>query len=341
MTIELGKRVSALGLVFSAAAISACGTQPITVGEGDAAEVEPVAEQRQALGTTARYSLSDGSSSFALKSIEGGAVKAPVITTTVGNNGAVNKFLGTRQIEPVTVPAGVNVPASYVDWARAALNKQFNTKDFVLTQCDANAKEVLSRSFERSVLTGLSFGPFDVTATASSQPLFKTTFAPERSTTRAGNGAACKPQLGEKQKSFTGNFALALDGLDATGVTKIDELALTRVVPDCTGKELCAGGGSLVIPALRVSIAEGHVDTWLSWYNDFVVSENDSAAHERNGEITLQGSDMKAELLKIGLSGVGIARLTNSTSDVPGNDIPSNQWVAELYVESVTLVKPK
>jgi hypothetical protein len=337
MTIELGQRASVLRLVLATAGFAACGAQPVTIGESEAAEVELVAEQRQALGTTAHYLLSDGSSSFAVKSLEGGAVKAPVISTTVGINGAVNKFLGARTIEPVTVPIGLNAAASYVDWAQAALNGQFSPKDFLLSQCDFDYKEVVSRSFEGSVLTALTFGPFDTSATSSSVPLFKTTFAPERSTTRAGNGGPCKQPPAPKS-SYTGLFALELDGLDATGVTTIGELTLTRVVPECSGKEVCSGGGSLVIPSMRVGIAEGRVDSWLSWFDDFVVKGNDGAGNERSGTLTLLGLDLKKVYLKIGLGGVGIAQLTNDGSVAPGSD---KRWVAELYVERVTLTKPK
>jgi hypothetical protein len=314
-----------------------CGTQPITIGDGESAVGESAGSVRQELGATSSYFLSDGKSSVQVAAIDGGAVKAPVITETTGLDGIVHKRLGLPEYEPVTIPILANTPASYVDWAQAALSRSFPTKDLSASYCDANRKLVFSRELDGSTLTALTFGPFDASSTTA-QPLFKETFTPHTTTTRAGDHSACKGTAGSN-RPFTGNnFVFTLGQLDATGVTRIDEIRLASTTAAASsGHELPAPGRPLSIPNLRVYVSQRRVDSWQKWFNDFVVKGLNDAAHELSGELELTAAD-GTPLLTLGMKGVGIARLASPGSEQAG-DLPAGTWIADLYVEQMSVAR--
>jgi hypothetical protein len=317
-----------------------CGTQPITIGEGDGSSAtENVASAQLALGATSSFFLADGASTIQVSSIAGGAVKAPVVSQTVSEDGVVKKRIGLPQYEPVTIPAHASSPASYIEWADAALRRSFPAKSLTAQYCDANRKLVFSRAFSDSTLTALVFGPFDA-ASSKMQPLFTQTFTPTTTVARVGDSSACKGAA-IASKGYMGNFVFELGQLDATGVTKIDEIRLaSSPAPEGGPRELpIPTRPYLSIPSLRVYVSERRVDSWQKWFNDFVVKGRNDEANELSGQLELTSSD-GSPLLTLEMHGVGISRLASPSSDIVGNDLPSTQWVAELYVERMSVSRP-
>jgi hypothetical protein len=317
-----------------------CGTQPVTIGEDDAsAASESVASAQQALGATSSFFLSDGKGTIQVGSIDGGAVKAAVVSQTVGDDGVVKKHIGLPQYESVSIPVHASMPASYIEWADAALRRSFPAKSLTAQYCDVNRKLVFSRAFSDSTLSGLAFGPFDA-ASSKLQPLFTQTFTPTTTVATVGDFSACKG-TGTTSKGYMGNFVFELGQLDATGVTKIDEIRLaSKPAPESGRRELpVATLPYLSIPNLRVYVSERRVDSWQKWFNDFVMKGRNDEANELSGQLQLTSSD-GTPLLTLELHGVGISRLASPSSDVAGNELPSTQWVAELYVERMSVSRP-
>lgn len=330
--------VSSLGALLLGAV--GCGTQSITIGEGEAsAASEGVASAQQALGATSSFFLSDGKGTIQVGSIDGGAVKAAVVSQTVSDDGVVKKHIGLPQYESVSIPVQASMPASYVEWADAALRRSFPAKSLTAQYCDVNRKLVFSRAFSDSTLSGLVFGPFDA-ASSQVQPLFTQTFTPTTTVATVGDLGACKG-AGLTSKGYMGNFVFELGPLDATGVTKIDEIRLaSKPAPESGPRELpVATRPYLSIPNLRVYVSERRVDSWQKWFNDFVVKGRNEEANELSGQLQLTSID-GTPLLTLELHGVGISRLASPSSDVVGNDLPSTHWVAELYVERMSLSRP-
>jgi hypothetical protein len=77
--------------------------------------------------------------------------------------------------------------------------------------------------------------------------------------------------------------------------------------------------------------------SWKAWFDDFVVSGNNSDAAERKGSLTLLAPNLAEELVRIDFAGLGIFRLTGDPDpDVPPGAIAT--MTAELYCEQMTLV---
>lgn len=330
--------VSSVGALLLGA--TGCGVQPITIGEAEgSAASESVASAQQALGATSSFFLSDGASTIQVGSIDGGAVKAAVMSQTVSADGVVKKHIGLPQYESVSIPVHASMPASYIDWADAALRRSFPAKALTAQYCDVNRKLVFSRAFSDSTLSALAFGPFDA-ASSKLQPLFTQTFTPTTTVARIGDLSACKG-ASVTSKGYMGNFVFELGQLDASGVTKIDEIRLTSSpAPESGPRELpVTTRPYLSIPNLRVYVSERRVDSWQKWFNDFVVKGRNDEANELSGQLQLTSID-GALLLTLELQGVGISRLASPNSDVVGNDLSSTHWVAELYVERMSVSRP-
>ena len=339
MSIEFVRATCISSMAILALGALGCGTQPITLGEGEgAATSEAVGSEQQALGTTSNVYVSDGSSTMYVKSLEGGAVKAAVLSEPIGADGVTRKRLGLPQYEPVTISVPASGTASFFDWAGLALRRNASVKDVVANYCDANAKQVFTRAFMDSTITALTFGPYDVSSKASSA-LFKETITPTSTLTASGDGSACKGSVGGGKANFVGsNFTLELGQLDTTGVTRIDEIRVVSGVVRAALDPREIDTRQISISNFRVFIAERKVDSWHTWFNDFVVDRR-SQQEELQGTITLTAAD-GSPLLTISLKGVGISRLANTSSDVPGNELPAGTWVADLYAEELSLSRP-
>jgi hypothetical protein len=94
--------------------------------------------------------------------------------------------------------------------------------------------------------------------------------------------------------------------------------------------------GKLEFPNLKITMAETHAQSFIDWYEDFVIRGNNVESKEKKGSLTLLSPNRQTELAKIEFSNMGIFRIQ---SDTTGTD-QSKRVTVELYVEKMTFQVP-
>jgi hypothetical protein len=118
------------------------------------------------------------------------------------------------------------------------------------------------------------------------------------------------------------NFRLQIDGVDCTGVSRIEtsRIARTRV--------------GFAIPDLSVTLDSVGSQTWYAWYEEFLKVGRSDPGLKKAGLLTLLAPDIQSGLASVKLSGLGIYGLVRQTS-ASQTTIP--QVVAELDCQELHL----
>jgi hypothetical protein len=88
-------------------------------------------------------------------------------------------------------------------------------------------------------------------------------------------------------------------------------------------------------PNLRVTLAAAGAQSWLDWFEDFVVEGNAGDANEKNGTRFL-ASTLREELGQVRFFNLGIFRLAAETAQATATKL----LVADLYCERMELGVP-
>ena len=127
------------------------------------------------------------------------------------------------------------------------------------------------------------------------------------------------------------NFTLAVSGLEANKVSRIEEFGFGfRPVEDQLGevRQSTVQPGHTGWGLLTVTFSTAAAPGWIAWRDDFILHNGQGA--ERSLTLTMLGSDMATPLLALTGSGVGIValwRLPTTAAD------PMPKYQANLYVE--------
>ena len=117
------------------------------------------------------------------------------------------------------------------------------------------------------------------------------------------------------------NFRLSINGLDCSGVIKIDSFTIKTVSPsDSVMDERHMGGdGPLKVrfPDLRITVSKASANSWSDWFEDFVLHGNNSDSQEKNGSLAFMTPDLNNEIVHINLRNLGIFKLCSS--EIEGN----------------------
>jgi hypothetical protein len=150
----------------------------------------------------------------------------------------------------------------------------------------------------------------------------------------AGPKTAQKPWL-------LSNFALTMDGLDASRVSRIESFTVRQPVPAGTvgdRRQIQKELGKLDFPNIKVTLAEAHAETWIKWHEDFVIKGNSGDDQEKNGAIVILSPNMQDEQFRVNLFSCGI--LSVAPEKASGTET-IRKVTAELYCERMEFVAPK
>lgn len=86
----------------------------------------------------------------------------------------------------------------------------------------------------------------------------------------------------------------------------------------------------LEFPNLTITLAESHAESGYGWHDNFVIKGNNGADKERTGLVTLSSPNLKLELARIDLAGMGIFKITRDKIESNNGNI--RRVTAELYV---------
>ncbi len=268
-----------------------------------------------------------------LKSVDGGAIKAEVVTILAE---PVNKkALAQLKYEDFTMQMGLSMAKPLYEWIKASFDLKPARKSGAVVAADFNYKEMSRRDFTNALITEISFPKLDGASKDAAHLTVK--FAPEQLTFVKGSGKDVDVGVSAKQKKFLpSNFRLTIDGLDCKKVSKVEAFTIKQgIIRDVKGLLV---PGKIEYPNLKVTLSQTGSETWYDWFDDFVIKGNNGDDKEKKGSLEFLAPDLKSTLLTLNFSNLGIYCLLPDTAEANSDNI--SRLTAEIYCEMMTMDGP-
>lgn len=243
----------------------------------------------------------DGGGVTFLEKVEGGWISAPVVTEHRGSLSYDKKHIGQPQYEDITLQIGWTMSQDLFDWIAASWRPRAPRQDGTILLCDSNLTIQSERRFAQALIQEIAFPALD--GSSKEAGYLSVRFSSESIATEKGSGGLVLDSPGKQKLWRASKFRLEIEGLESDPVSRIDPFKLERAL---TSKD-----GRIVYPNLRVSLVRAGAQSWIDWYEDFVITGKDGEYYEREGAIQFLTPDLKAELARISLHNLGIFRLTD------------------------------
>jgi hypothetical protein len=248
-------------------------------------------------------------------SVEGGDVSAPVIREPGG--AYVRKRLGPPVIEPIVLSFDLSLNKVVYDWIVEFWKGNVAARSGSVISVDLNGHATSELAFEHATITATTVPAMDA---ASKSPCRLTVRLSAEKTTRRPASGPVITSIKPSKPWLPSNFRLEIEGLEGTRVSNIEPLTAV------------ADKGAIDFGDLRVLFSADMAEAWSAWHTSFVVN---GIADERSGTLTFFTPDLKTELARVTLRGLGIHRLT--LEPVPDRTTQVARLAAELYCERMEL----
>ena len=285
----------------------------------------------------------DGVQAGATMGVQGGGAYAEVITEAAGPEPYGRKHLGPPQYEEFEMRVDLGMARPVYDWIAAAWRQDAQRKDGAVVAADFNGAVMSRREFTDAMITETVIPAMDA---SSRDPGYLTVkFAPEQVRTVQGSKekvAAPSAKSKSTRSWVVSNFRLAIDGLDARRVSKIDAITVKQpTVLSGVGeaRETRKEPGKVEFPNLKITLPAADAQSWIAWHEDFVIKGNNGQEKERNGKLELLAADGKQVLATVRLYNVGIVSIREATSEAGAANVL--RYSVEMYVERMEFEGPR
>jgi phage tail-like protein len=162
------------------------------------------------------------------RSIEGGSIKADVMTYQNGGTYDRWRQLGKPKFEDIKLQVGMAMSAPFYEWIKQFFQGKAVRKDGAIVAADFYYKERARREFTDAMIKELTFPKLD--GQDKSTAYMSVSLSVEDIKFVKGGGAELKQNAGdEAQKSWKAcNFRFFLDGFDCKRVTKVDSFTIKQ-----------------------------------------------------------------------------------------------------------------
>ena len=292
----------------------------------------PIADVRSYVAGTFQLKL-DGVEAGFIKSVDGGAITAEVINETIGPTPYVKKHVGPPRYEAFSVEIGLWMARAVYDWIQASLRMNYQRKNGSIVAYDINLEARSEREFYNALITEVSFPKMD--AASKDQCYMNVKFAPEFTRIKKASGKATLPPVRASQEMWLpSNFRLEIAALDCTRVSAIDsftvkQTAVSDVIGD--GRDYRREPGRIEFPNIAVTLAETSAQSWLDWFDDFIVKGNNGDDREKTGALIYLSPNRQTEIGRVNFFNMGIFKLAATKGDAADEQI--RRVTAHLYCE--------
>ena len=285
-----------------------------------------------------RFAIDLGGTPGFLKSLEGGNVKAAVMTEGVSAHNTVFKSIGIPEIDDVSFQIGLSSSPQLNDWIQRSWENNYQRQDGALYTADFNYEIKSHREFKEALITEVGFPACDSASKDAGYMSVK--FRPESITTKpASKGEKLRGVFSEHQKLWLpANFRLTIDGLEKAlkQCNKVEALTVKQTVV-----KLESGNariyeiepGKLEFPNLVFTVPESHAEPLIKWHERFVLEGKNEQTEEKTGSLTFLAPNLKDELGEIKFTGIGIFNISADKGEA-GNETIRRVKV-ECYVEDL------
>ncbi len=191
----------------------------------------------------------------------------------------------TEKVPSITMRVPFQSPV-VLGWVRDYLAGKSPRKSGAIVHADANREIRWTREFANALITEIGFPALDG---SSKDPSYLTVkFAPEYTRLEKGSGATLAPPDESDATAVTPSVALALPGLAALKVSKLDALTIKQTaVTDDIGdaRDYAKEPGSIEIPNLVMSFSDSSADALGKWFDSFVIEGQNDQSQEKTGAL--------------------------------------------------------
>jgi len=305
-------------MLRSAIALSVLAVSPVSAAHAQLGK-------ERAYATRASVLEVDGKAVGTMQSVDGGYAKADVTTLSVATEEYPLKHVSKVGFEPITVRGDVN---SLADLAKKAFEKPSPISGRLLAM-GMTGKSVASLEFFNAIPTRVAIADLDASSKESCS--IEITLTPER-TRRVEGGSGAAQMMAKQERCLRSNFIVKIPGVVATGVTKVENLALTREV---TVENLGAQRIEIKnptkpsIPNVVLTVNDATAKDFWTWYDNFLLKGDNGQDKERTIDVQLMSPDQRTVVLTLQGTGVGMVAMRSSTAS--GSESIAKDEV-ELYV---------
>lgn len=285
--------------------------------------------------TGGRFALEIDGRSVGFIGADGGMPYGEVVTAYIGDDPYPKKHIGNVKFEDITMTVPVDVGDPLRSWITAMLNGTPQRKSGSIIYADFDYKIRRRLDFRDALISEVTIPALD--GASKEAGYLKIVISPE-STTQTTAAGDLKTGINGKQKTWqASNFRFNIDGVETKRVSKVDSFTIKQGIIEANSgetRESVKVPGRLEYPNLTVEFSEADIQSWQTWFDDFVVAGNNSDDQERQGSIELLTPDLKASLLTLRLRSLGIFKLAPSLATEVA------RWEASLYMEGATFPQP-
>ena len=253
----------------------------------------------------------DGVAIATLKSFDGGKVSAPV---TPGQG-----ISGTAKYEAATIQTYLysgSGATNFLTWVADSWSGNYSYRDIDIIGINSSKTIKMQRTFTDAYITKTVFPTLDNTTSISSNGYITVNILPATIEYTSPSGTMTSFSAGSISNWQTNKFALTIDNLDCSKVTKIESFSITGTSISTSNQD---------VSNLKITLNDPNPTGWLDWHDDTVIK---SQGNSKNGTLSLKSST-SSTILSLALNDLIIFSLT------PPNTSNSNKTVVELYCGSI------
>lgn len=288
--------------------------------------------------SSGRFALEVGESRVAfLKEFSGFSMEGDVQTHDLGPMNMQAKNLTNFKFSPAKCSIGMGMGKDMHDWIKASFRREYATKSGAFIAGDPNGKTTHRIEFMNALIT--SVGVQKLSGDDKSACYFDVEFDAEHVQHGKGGGEPLSSTYATKTKAWLAScFRFELSGLEdaCKRVASIDAFQWKQsVIADQVGENRVPTKhpAKVVVPDLKLAISSADQEPWRQWAQTWFIEGKNLAAQHKTGAIIFLGPDMKQELGRITLDGVGLKKFGEEASKANAETI--KRFNVELYVEAM------
>lgn len=278
----------------------------------------------------------DGANTGVVKSVEGGAASADVVTEKLGPDGIRHKHVAGVKYDDIIVTCGTGMSKSFYSWIADTFNGKHSRKDGAIVGGDYHFDEVSRLNFFHALLSEVGFPALD--ASSKEAAYLTVALSPEYSRRQKAAGVKLASSSLKAQKQWLRNsFHLDIDGLDCKMVTNVDAITVRHaVVQDPVGelRDYEKEPSYLNVSNLAIELPEAHADSFYNWIEDFVIKGNNGQNAEKAGRLQYIAPNLNDVHFTLTFHNLGIFKVSplKATSE---RDV-GRSVRAEMYCEAIS-----
>lgn len=283
----------------------------------------------------------DGVNAGWIKSVEGGAATAEVVSEKMGSDHLARKHIGPVKYEDISFQCGTGMTKALYEWIKTGFDQtsgQRGRKNGAILFGDYDGNEYSRLTFQHALITEYTMPALD--ASSKDAALMSIKFSPEttRRTMAKGSKITFQGSSAKQKMWLPSNFRLRIDGLEQAcmQVNKIDALTVKqKVVEHPVGemRDYTREAVNVEVPNLVITLPESHAKALFDWHEDFVIKGRNGQEQEKGGHLDYLTPDLQTVLFTLTFSNLGIFKLTPEKSEAGSEQL--RRVKAEMYCEDI------